>query len=279
MKNNKTNSKTTTKPTGKPITKSKNTHDKKAQPLFFGIHAVKAILMHRPLDVKTLFIQLRDDHKPSHQSIIQLANEYDISIQTIHKDKLSELCQNTQHQGIAIQARAPKSYDEQDLMSLLHKDNVLLLILDQITDAHNLGACMRTAAAMGVDAIITPKHQSAGLTPTVAKVAVGASEILPFISVGNLARTLDAIKKAGVFVFGTALNDDAKTPNHCDFTGKVAIIMGSEDEGMRRLTLEMCDTLVYIPMNDKKYIQSLNVSVATGMMLYEVMRQRQMQPA
>ncbi len=261
----------------KPVKSTKDGNDKKPKTPFFGTHAVHAIFAHRPLDIKTLFVQLRDDNRQPHESLINQAHEYGISVQMIHKDKLSELCQSTQHQGIAAQVRPPALYDEAHLAQLLQKDDVLLLILDQITDAHNLGACMRTAAAMGADAIIVPKHQSASLTPTVAKVAVGASEMLPFISVTNLARTLELIKKSGVFVFGTALDDSAVPLHQCDFLGKVAIIMGSEDEGMRRLTLDACDTKVYIPMTTKERPQSLNVSVATGMVLYEVMRQRLLQ--
>lgn len=128
---------------------------------------------------------------------------------------------------------------------------------------------------MGVDAVILPKNHSAPITPAVAKVSVGASEMVPVIGVTNLARTLERLKTHGVFVFGTAL-DETATPSHrCDFGGKVAIVMGSEGDGMRRLTREMCDTLVYIPMSphpDRP--QSLNVSVATGMVLYEAARQR-----
>lgn len=276
MKHNKLNTKQfsnspkSTKPT-------KDGGDKKPKPPFFGTHAVHAIFAHRPMDIKTLFVQRRDDNKQPHESLIAQAHEYGISVQMIHKDKLSELCQSTQHQGIAAQVRAPIVYDDAHLTDLLQKDDVLLLILDQVTDAHNLGACMRTAAAMGADAIVVPKHQSASLTPTVAKVAVGAAEMLPFITVTNLARALDVMKKAGVFVFGTALDDNATALHECDFLGKVAIIMGSEDEGMRRLTLDACDTLVYIPMTNKERPQSLNVSVATGMVLYEVMRQRVIQ--
>ncbi|MBP8032613.1 MAG: RNA methyltransferase, partial [Psychrobacter sp.] len=137
-------------------------------------------------------------------------------------------------------------------------------------------ACLRTAVAMGVDAVICPKHHAASLTPTVAKVSVGAAEMMPIVSVTNLARTLGKIKNAGVFVFGTALNAEAKPIHAADMTGKTAIIMGSEGEGMRRLTMESCDELVYIPMSGNEHgnLQSLNVSVATGMALYEINRQR-----
>lgn len=244
---------------------------KKPKPHFYGVHAVKALLAFRPEDAKTLFIQ-NLDNLSGFDEILDIAKTLGISIQSTTKDKLTELCGSSQHQGVAVLANPPILADESVLDVLCQKPDVLFLVLDQITDAHNLGACLRTACAMGVDAVILPKNQSATITPTVAKVSVGASEIVPVISVTNLARALEMIKSKGVFVFGTALDPSAKSVFDCDFSGKVAIVMGSEGEGMRRLTTELCDTLVYIPMTQK--IQSLNVSVATGMMLCEVARQR-----
>lgn len=251
------------KPAHKPVQK----------PHFYGIHAVKALLLHRPQDAKTLFVQ-QSDAPPNTAiaDIIHTAQALGISIQSIAKDKLTELCASGSHQGVAVLAKLPVLADEQVLETLCQKTDALFLVLDQITDAHNLGACLRTACAMGVDAVILPKNQSATITPTVAKVSVGASERIPVVSVTNLARTLDLLKSQGVFVFGTALDDTATASHACDFSGKVAIVMGSEGDGMRKLTQKLCDTLVYIPMTGD--IQSLNVSVATGMVLYEVARQR-----
>lgn len=246
-------------------------------PYFYGIHAVKALMRHRPEDALTLFVQLKENNAVSqaHDDIIALAHNMGISVQMTHKDKLAELCDSHQHQGVVVAARPPQLYDESELVSLSAKDNVLFLVLDQITDANNLGAILRTACAMGVDAVIMPKHQSASITPAVAKVSVGAAEVILVLAVTNLARSLDTLKKAGVFVFGTALDETAKPLYDCDFGGKVAIVMGSEGDGMRRLTREYCDTLVYIPMaSNPDRPQSLNVSVATGMALYEVARQR-----
>lgn len=245
-----------------------------AKPYFFGTHAVTAILEHRPTDIKTLFVQSYADNTPMHADIIDLATPYGISVQLIHKDNLTELVGSTQHQGIAVDAKSPQIFDDNELAVIAKKPSVFLLILDQVTDAHNLGACMRTASVMGVDAVIVPKNQSASITPTVAKVAVGATEMIPLISVTNLARAIDVIKKQGVFVFGTALDESAVAIGSCDLTGKVAIVMGSEGDGLRRLTAELCDRLVYIPMTDKTRPQSLNVSVATGVALYEAVRQR-----
>ena len=243
---------------------------------FYGIHAIDALLEHRPLDGLSLFVQQGRETDSHVQAIIAQARDNGISIQPTQKDKLTQLCGSPQHQGVVLNARPLGFADEGLLDTLASREQCLLLVLDQITDAHNFGACLRTAVAMGVDAVICPKHHAASLTPTVAKVSVGAAEMMPIVSVTNLARTLTKIKNAGVFVFGTALNADAKPIHEADLTGKTAIIMGSEGEGMRRLTMESCDELVYIPMlgNEHGNLQSLNVSVATGMALYEINRQR-----
>lgn len=273
--------------TQKPIKKDKKSFDKfdkkfdkadkkkPATPHFYGIHAIKAILNTRPQDAKALFVQSHDDDGKHHSQIIALAKSYGVSVQTAHKDRLTELCGSPQHQGVVLLARGRLMNDEGVLDDFMTKDNALFLVLDQITDPHNFGACLRTASAMGVTAVIVPRHQSVGLTPTVAKVSVGGSESVPVVAVTNLARCLEKLKSQGVFVFGTALDETALPLQKCDFTGKVAVVMGSEGDGMRRLTAELCDTLVYIPMTDNlDRPQSLNVSVATGMVLWEVVRQK-----
>ncbi|STZ63131.1 23S rRNA (guanosine-2'-O-)-methyltransferase RlmB [Moraxella lacunata] len=256
------------KPTQKP--------KKPAIPHFYGIHAIKAILNTRPMDAKALFVQSYDNHQNAdHADIIALATSLGVSVQTAQKDTLTELCGSPQHQGVVLSARPRPMLDDSKLDSLAGQDNAVFLVLDQITDPHNFGACLRTASAMGVTAVIVPRHQSVGLTPTVAKVSVGGSDAVPVVAVTNLARCLEKLKSAGVFVFGTALDESAKPLQACDFGGKVAIVMGSEGDGMRRLTGELCDTLVYIPMTDNPdRPQSLNVSVATGMVLWEVFRGR-----
>ena len=243
---------------------------------FYGIHAIEALLTHRPLDALSLFVQQGRESDHHVQAIIAEAQANGVSIQPTQKDNLTQLCGSPQHQGLVLHARPLAFANEGLLDELVTRDDCLLLVLDQITDAHNFGACLRTAVAMGVNAVICPKHHAASLTPTVAKVSVGAAEMMPIISVTNLARTLAQIKQAGVFVFGTALSDDAKPIHAADLTGKTALIMGSEGEGMRRLTTESCDELVYILMSGNEHgnLQSLNVSVATGMALYEVNRQR-----
>lgn len=244
-----------------------------AKPVYFyGTHAVHSLLNHRPTDALSLFIQQGKDDDTSIAELLTLASTFGVSVQHASRDKLAKLCNSPQHQGVVLHAR-PLAFAEENLLdSIVKKDNCLLLVLDQITDAHNFGACIRSAVAMGVDAIVCPKKHAAPLSPTVAKVAVGAMESIPVIAVGNLARALTQLKDKGVFVYGTALDDTAKPLHECDFTIKTAIVMGSEGEGMRRLTTDTCDQLVYIPMMGD--VQSLNVSVATGMALYEASRQR-----
>lgn len=244
-----------------------------AKPVYFyGTHAVQAVLEHRPTDSLSLFLQQGKEDDASIAEIVALASTFGVSIQQTSRDKLAKLCNSPQHQGVVLHARPLTFTAEAELDHLIKKDNCLFLVLDQITDAHNFGACIRSAVAMGTDAIICPRKNTAPLTPTVAKVAVGTAELLPVIAVGNLARALTNLKNEGVFVYGTALDDTAKPLHECDFTIKTAIVMGSEGEGMRRLTTDTCDQLVYIPMAGNA--QSLNVSVATGMALYEASRQR-----
>lgn len=248
-----------------------------AKPIYFyGIHAVEALLNHRPTEALSLFIQQGRESDEALQPSVELCQTFGVSIQFAQKDRLTQLCGSPQHQGMVLHARPLQYADEAQLVNLTKKPQCLVLVLDQITDAHNFGACLRTAVAMGVDAVVCPKHHAAPLTPTVAKVSVGAAEMIPVIAVTNLARSLAQIKQAGLFVYGTALDETAKPLHEVDLTSKVALIMGSEGEGMRRLTSESCDELVYIPMigNAQGRLQSLNVSVATGMALYEVSRQR-----
>lgn len=240
---------------------------------FFGIHAVTAILQHRPHQCVALFVQTGREQDSELAPLLAAAKVGGVSVQPTHKDKLTSLARSHQHQGVVVQARPLPEHHEVDVLNWVNQQPpCLLLVLDQVTDPHNLGACMRTALAMGVTAVVVPKNRAAGLTPTVVKVAAGATEQLPFVTVTNLARTLRELKQAGVFVVGTALDDTAKPIQQCDLTGNVAVVMGAEGEGMRRLTAEHCDQLAYIPMTAA--IQSLNVSVATGMVLYEATKQR-----
>lgn len=244
---------------------------KPANPYYYGTHAVAALLLNRPEDALALFVQM-GERSGAIDAIVQTAAQFGVSVQTVAKDNLSDLCQSSQHQGIAVQARARKLNDEADVLQLATKADALLVILDQITDAHNLGACLRSSLAMGADAVILPKTGAATITPAVAKVSVGASEKIAVVAT-NLAQMMEKLKAAGVFIYGAALDDGAQLPESYDLTGKIALVMGSEGEGMRRLTQEKCDGLLYIPMQG---VQSLNISVALGMVLGEVARQRRM---
>jgi len=166
----------------------------------------------------------------------------------------------------------PRTGDENDLKEILARtESPLLLILDQVTDPHNLGACLRTADAAGAHAVIVPKDHSATLTDTVRHIACGAAESLPFIQVTNLARTMERLKEAGIWLTGTA-DEAEKTLYDLDLTGPTGFVMGAEGPGMRRLTGEKCDFLVRIPMLGK--VPCLNVSVASGVCLFEAVRQR-----
>ncbi len=203
-----------------------------------------------------------------------MAEPFGISVQKADRDSLEKLGGLPFHQGVVAAVRPHPVLNEKDLDQLLEQqDNALILALDQVTDPHNLGACIRTAAAMGVVAVIVPRDRSAGLTPTARKVAAGGAEKVKFIQVTNLARTLAHIKaQFFVKVVGTILDEKALPLQECDFSGNVAIVMGAEDTGLRPITQSQCDQTVYIPMSGN--LQSLNVSVATGMALYEACRQR-----
>lgn len=243
-----------------------------AKPVYyFGIHTVAELLNQRPLDALQLFtLAGREDERI--ESLHTLANSYGISVQTATKSSLDKLAQSHQHQGVVVQARPKSVLNEHDLVDMVaSNERSIFLILDQITDPHNLGACLRTAVAMGVTAVISPKEKSVGLTPTACKVSAGGSELVDFVSVTNLARTLKLLKEAGVFIVGTMLDDTAKPLDECDLSGHIGIVMGAEDKGLRRLTKQSCDQLAYLPMFGA--IQSLNVSVATGMALYAVRQQ------
>lgn len=241
----------------------------------YGLHAVEALLSHQPEQVINLFVlQGRDDERLSR--LLQQAPLHGISVQRASRDTLAKMADSPQHQGIVAAVRPAPVFDEHDLDAILAQTpHALLLILDNITDPHNLGACIRTAAAMGVHAVIAPRDRAAGLTPTARKVAAGGAEVVKFIQVTNLARTMSRLKEQGVFIVGTLLDENAKPLDQCNLKGAMAIVMGAEDSGMRRLTRENCDQLAYIPMTGN--LQSLNVSVATGMALYEACRQRHAQ--
>ncbi|MCU0188597.1 23S rRNA (guanosine(2251)-2'-O)-methyltransferase RlmB, partial [Citrobacter freundii] len=232
------------------------------QEYYYGVHSVESLLELEPERVLTLFtLKGRDDQRL--QKILQLAEPFGISVQKASRDSLEKLAGLPFHQGVVAAVRPHPVLNEQDLDKILSETpDALLLALDQVTDPHNLGACIRTAAAMGVQAVIVPR-----------KVAAGGAEKVKFIQVTNLARTLAHLKETThVRVIGTMLDESALPLQKCDFSGPVVIVMGAEDTGLRPITQAQCDHKVYIPMSGN--LQSLNVSVATGMALYEACRQR-----
>jgi 23S rRNA (guanosine2251-2'-O)-methyltransferase len=196
----------------------------------------------------TLFtLKGRDDQRL--QKILQLAEPFGISVQKASRDSLEKLAGLPFHQGVVAAVRPHPTLNEKDLDQFLQAPRCIILALDQVTDPHNLGACIRTAAAMGVQAVIVPRDRSASLTPTARKVAAGGAEKVKFIQVTNLARTLAHIKEQFILrVIGTMLDEKALPIQKCDFTGAVVIVMGAEDTGLRPITQSQCDQTVYIPM-------------------------------
>lgn len=239
----------------------------------YGLHAVQALLVRKQRKVHILYIcKDRRNFKTFVQPLVNLALELQIAIEELNYATMQQWFTFT-HQGIVAIAETPPIYNEGDLSVLLQnsKQPSLLLILDGITDPHNLGACLRTADATGVDFVIMPKHNSASITAAVNKVASGATETIPLVRVTNLVRTIEMLKQSGVWIYGTALETEHSIYTF-DFSCSVALIMGSEDKGLRRLTKSNCDGLFSIPMLGA--VESLNISVATAVALYEIVRQR-----
>lgn len=238
----------------------------------YGIHAVVALLKSRLRKPLRLYVSKERQDKRI-ESILEEANKRKIPLDYLSKGDLNLRFPDQTHQGIVAQATSLEEYREQNLKILLEKAKkpALVLILDGVTDPHNLGAVLRTADATAVDFVIIPKDKNVGITPIVAKVASGALETIPLVRVTNLVRSLDILKEAGVWVYGAA--GEARQSIY-DLDGKIsiAIVMGAEGEGLRRLTREHCDGLFSLPM--KGSVESLNVSVATAVSLYEILRQR-----
>lgn len=240
----------------------------------YGIHAVEALLNHHPKRVKKLFT-LEGRQDPKIQHIVALAKQNRVQLQTCTRDELTELtAEEAVHQGIVAEVSPSQVWNEAMLEELLEKLTAtpLLLALDNITDPHNLGACLRTADAAGVQAVIIPKDKSATLNATVRKVACGAAEVIPLVTVTNLARTLEKLQQRGLWIVGTAGEAEQEIYQY-DLTIPTVLVMGAEGKGMRRLTREHCDYLLKLPMHGS--VSSLNVSVATGICLFEAVRQRQ----
>lgn len=243
-----------------------------AAPVAYGIHAVRVLLTRHPQRVRRVLLAGgRDAGRLA--EIRTLAQRSGVQVAAVDDALLAKLAEGERHQGVVAEIVPWSGDPETQLEEALEAAGAtpLLLVLDGVQDPHNLGACLRSADAAGVAAVIVPRDRAAGLTPVVRKVAAGAAETVPLVPVVNLARTLRELKERGVWLVGT---DDAadKTLYETDLKGPLALVMGSEGEGMRRLTRECCDQLVSIPMAGA--VESLNVSVAAGVALFEAVRQR-----
>jgi len=238
----------------------------------YGFHAVNSRLRRLPDSVLEIYVvAVRND--PRMRDLLTLAEQQKRKVQTLDADRLAALAGSARHQGVVAVINVGQSYLELDDVLETLDEPPFLLVLDGVTDPHNLGACLRVADAMGVHAVIAPKDKSAPINATVSKVACGAAEIMPYIQVTNLARTLREMKDKDIWIVGTDA-DGSSDLYHFEQTGPLAWVMGAEGHGMRRLTRELCDTLVSIPMYGT--VESLNVSVASGIVLAESRRQRQM---
>lgn len=238
-----------------------------------GMHSVSAVIHHGPERILEAWVDRRRHDRRLGELIDEL-RRLGIALQEVERGTLDRMLGATSHQGIVVRTRIPAAMDETGLWQLLEgiQHEPLLLVLDGVQDPHNLGACLRTADAAGVDAVIAPRDRSVGLTPVAVKVASGAAETVPFVQVTNLARTLGRLAdEFRIWIIGTAGESDADLYD-TDLSGPLAVVMGAEGEGMRRLTRERCDRLVNIPMLGT--VESLNVSVATGVLLFEARRQR-----
>ena len=247
--------------------------------ILFGFHAVLSRMRQHATSIEEILID-RDRIDARMKDMLNLAEAAGVRTMQVDRARLDGLAgMNGRHQGIIARViDMPIPY--KDIHDILESDLTeppFFLVLDGVEDPHNLGACLRVADAMGVHAVIAPKDRAVGLNATVRKVACGAAETVPFIAVTNLARTLRELKDAGVFIVGTAMEApkgmDAPTSLlNTKLDGAIALVLGAEGDGMRRLTAETCDALVTIPMFGS--VESLNVSVASGICLYEVRRQR-----
>jgi 23S rRNA (guanosine2251-2'-O)-methyltransferase len=242
------------------------------QPSAYGLHPVTSLLQQTPERVREIFVQSGRDDAPL-QRILKMAHQADIKVQTTSRAALDRMAEGGVHQGIVAHLVSSERYTEADLMQLLDQlqQPPFLLILDGVQDPHNLGACLRSANAAGVHAVIVPKDKASTLTPIAYKAASGAADITPLIAVTNLARTMEKLKERGIWLYG-ASDAATKTLYNADLRGAIAWVLGAEGEGLRRLTRDTCDALFSIPMHGT--VSSLNVSVATGICLFEAVRQR-----
>ena len=249
--------------------------------ILFGFHALGVRLKTAPNSIIELYFEpTRRDARM--RQFLDKAKEAGLKVVESDGERLSKMCGGHGHQGIAARVQTiaqVHSLDEllEDLeaanedLPAEQRTQPLILVLDGVTDPHNLGACLRVADGAGVHAVIAPKDHAAGINATVAKVASGAAETVPYFMVTNLARTLNELKERDIWIIGTS-DQAPQTLYQADLTRPVALVLGAEGDGMRQLTAKTCDALVSIPMRGA--VESLNVSVASGICLYEAVRQR-----
>jgi 23S rRNA (guanosine2251-2'-O)-methyltransferase len=240
----------------------------------FGLHSVQAALDYSPKKIHKAWVDSGRQDKRLTQAVEDLL-ALGIEPEKVDRKKLDRLADGSNHQGIVIEVEMPGELSESELKTavenLTETQTALFLVLDNVQDPHNFGACLRTADATGVQGVIITKDNATGITPTVCKVASGAAETVPVYQVTNLARTLRWLKGEGLWIMGAA-GETAQTVYTADFTVPMALVIGAEGKGLRRLTKEQCDVLVSLPMLGQ--VESLNLSVATGVLLYEAVRQR-----
>lgn len=238
----------------------------------FGLHSVQAALDYSPNKIHKAWVDSGRHDKRLGQAVADLL-ALGIESEKVDRKKLDRMADGSNHQGIVIEVEMPGELSESELKTAVENlsEKALFLVLDNVQDPHNLGACLRTADATGVHGVIITKDNATGITPTVCKVASGAAEIVPVYQVTNLSRTLRWLKGEGIWIMGAA-GETAQTVYNTDFTVPVALVVGTEGKGLRRLTKEQCDVLVSVPMLGQ--VESLNLSVATGVLLYEAVRQR-----
>jgi 23S rRNA (guanosine2251-2'-O)-methyltransferase len=241
-----------------------------ANKILFGFHAVGVRLKTAPKSILELHVDVtRRDQRM--RQFLHKAAEAGAKVVETDDERLQKMCGSSRHQGVVARVDAlALSHSLDDTLDAVEGDP-LLLVLDGVTDPHNLGACLRVADGAGVHAVVAPKDHAVGLNATVAKVASGAADTVPYFMVTNLARTLGELKERDIRIIGTS-DDAEQTLYDLDLTGPIAFVLGAEDSGMRQLTRRHCDVLVRLPMRGA--VESLNVSVASGICLYEAVRQR-----
>jgi 23S rRNA (guanosine2251-2'-O)-methyltransferase len=242
--------------------------------LVFGRHAVQSLLKHNADRVLRVLIQ-KGMNPAECASVVAATRTQGLSLEYVSREQLDRLAEDGNHQGVIAVCKPAMSYTEKDLQPWLQSlaSPPFLLLLDGVQDPRNLGACFRIADAAGVQAIIAPKDKATGLTGVVSKVASGATETVPFFQVTNLARSMEILKEEGVWLYGAdSRATDSQSLYEISFPKATGIVMGGEGEGLRRLTRERCDAILHIPMHGT--VESLNVSVATGIILFEVARKR-----